>query len=94
MGILDDNNFLVGTFDRDAPKRTEDEWERSARRWAIAGLVLSIAWLLGIGSLLGILAGATARGDAQSVASKRLALAAIILGVIGLAVPVLLRVFS
>ena len=89
MGILDDNNFLAGSFAKETPKRTPEQRDRSARRFAIAGIVCSILWLFGFGSVIGMILGGTARGDAESTTSKRLALAAIVLGFVGLVIGVL-----
>ena len=83
MGILDDNNFVFGAFTKDGPKRNAEQRERSARRVAIAGIVFSVIWIFGLGSVLGILFGATARGDAESPTARRLSTAAITLGLIG-----------
>jgi hypothetical protein len=55
---------------------------------AIASLVLSIVWLAGIGSLLGIIFGFSARGDIRRSGGRTsgdgLAIAGIIIGLVGL----------
>lgn len=86
MGIADDNNFLVGSFKKDPVNRDASEKDRAAKRWAIGGIGLAVIWLFGVGSLFAILCGFVARFDAQTTTSRRLANAAILLGLAGLIV--------
>ena len=88
MGLLDDSNVLAGAFNKPGLSRSVEKRERSARRWAIAGIVLSLLWLFGIGSVLGALAGGLARLDAESTEARRLANIALGLALLGIVAPV------
>ena len=84
MGILDDNNLLWGAYSDEPLSREKEQKERSSRRYGIAGLVLSVLWIFGFGSLFGLLLGGLARVDAQSPFARRLSNVAMTLGAIGL----------
>lgn len=89
LAILDDSNFLRGAFGKGDLKRSTSERDRSARRWALAGIALSLIWIFGLGSLFGIIAGLLGRVDSESAQTRRLADVAIGLGLVGVLAAVL-----
>lgn len=92
MGLLDDSNILAGSFTKPGLNRNDEERDRSARRWATAGIVLSVLWIFAVGSLFGAIAGAMGRIDAQTPETRRLADAAIGLGIVGFIVTVVIMI--
>jgi len=82
--VLEAENPLTGAFGRPETQRTPEQRERSSRRWAIFGVVMSLMWLGGFGSLIGLAAGGLARGDAKTSFNRRLATAAVVISIVGL----------
>ena len=84
MGILDDSNPYRGLRPDEA---TDEQRLRSARRIAIASLVMTLLWGFGFLSLGGLLGGlgtlAFLRGHGEGQ-TRRIAHAAIVLGTVGL----------
>ena len=62
----------------------------ASRGWAVVSLVLALLWLCGLGSLLGVIGGAMHRraNPDHSSPTRRVAAAAIVVGVIGVVVTV------
>ncbi|MEM9892205.1 MAG: hypothetical protein AAF962_15170 [Actinomycetota bacterium] len=85
MGLLDDGNILRGRFRRDAdvedPITVDDG---SARLFGILALVLGLLWIWGLGSLIGLILGIAARSTAQRTFTRRLALVAIVVCIVGM----------
>lgn len=85
-GILDDSN----PYRRLRPDESTDEQRlRSARRIAIASLVLTLVWGFGFLSFGGLLGGAvtlTFLRDRDARLTRRIAQVAIVLGTVGLIV--------
>ena len=83
MGILDDSNPFRGLRPDDA---TDEERLKSARRIAIASLVMTLLWGFGFLSLGGLLGGAVTlahlRGRDERL-TRRIAQAAVVLGSVG-----------
>lgn len=84
LGILDDSNPFRGLRPDDA---TDEQRLRSARRIAIASLVMTLLWGLGFLSLGGLLGGAGTlahlRGRRDERLTRRIAQAAVVLGSVG-----------
>lgn len=84
MGILDDSNPYRGLRPDEA---TDEQRLRSARRIAIASLVMTILWGFGFLSLGGLLGGASTLAflsDHDEQLTRRIAKTAVVLGTLGL----------
>jgi hypothetical protein len=87
VGLLDDHNPYPGR----SSLRAFEPSAGGGKRWAIAALVSGLLWLFGFGSLFAIAGGAWARTELRdSGASTALANWAVVVGVVGLAVTVVL----
>ena len=87
MGLLDDHNPYPGR----SSLRPVEPSAGSGKRWALAALVSGLLWLFGFGSLFAIAGGAWARSELRDTgASTALANVAVVVGVAGLAVTVVL----
>jgi hypothetical protein len=85
VGILDDSNPYRGLRPDEA---TDEQRLRSARRIAIASLVMTLLWGFGFLSLGGLLGGvgtlAFVRSHDEGSQTRRIAQVAIVLGTVGL----------
>lgn len=84
MGILDDSNPYRGLRPDEA---TDEQRLRSARRIAVASLVMTVLWGFGFLSLGGLLGGASTLAflrDHDEQLTRRIAQAAVVLGTVGL----------
>ncbi len=93
MGILDDNNLLMGAFNRDPETpRSPESRDRSALFRAIIGIVFGVLWLWGLGALVGLFLGGLARSQAVRPLTRGLATAAMAIGGLGVALAIVVLI--